>query len=209
MLLLLALCAALLAPAAQGAERFSDVPAGSWYAETVSAMADRGWLSGYPDGTFQPGRTISAAEFVSVAVQCAGLTPKGDAAGHWAAGSLQAALEAGWYDWDEIPPTGEKHDQPISRQLAVKILMRALLPEVRGTYQEQAGKIRDLSELNGRYYDGVFAAYAAGVTAAMLSVPGVINVTGLTINGGAGDLELREDGLLQQVPVLGEVNVNA
>ena len=43
----------------------------------------------------------------------------------------------------------------------------------------------------------------------MLSVPGVINVTGLTINGGAGDLELREDGLLQQVPVLGEVNVNA
>ena len=78
-LLLLALCAALLAPAAQGAERFSDVPAGSWYADTVSAMADRGWLSGYPDGTFQPGRTISAAEFVSVAVQCAGLTPKGDA----------------------------------------------------------------------------------------------------------------------------------
>lgn len=51
--------------------------------------------------------------------------------------------------------------------------------------------------------------YAARVTAAMLSVPGVINVTGLTINGGAGDLELREDGLLQQVPVLGEVNVNA
>ena len=51
--------------------------------------------------------------------------------------------------------------------------------------------------------------YAARVTAAMLSVQGVINVTGLTINGGAGDLELREDGLLQQVPVLGEVNVNA
>ena len=163
LLLLLALCAALLAPAVQGAERFSDVPAGSWYADTVSAMADRGWLSGYSDGTFQPGRTISAAEFVSVAVRCAGLTPKA-AAGHWAAGSLQTALEAGWYDWDEIPPTGEKHDQPISRQLAVKILMRALLPEAQGAYQEQAGKIRDLSELNGRYYDGVFAAYAAGVT---------------------------------------------
>lgn len=50
--------------------------------------------------------------------------------------------------------------------------------------------------------------YAARVTAAMLSVQGVVNVTGLTINGGAGDLQLWEDGLLQQVPVLGEVTVH-
>ena len=51
--------------------------------------------------------------------------------------------------------------------------------------------------------------YAARVTAAMLSVQGVINVTGLTINGSVADLQLTEDGLLQQVPVLGEVTVNA
>lgn len=51
--------------------------------------------------------------------------------------------------------------------------------------------------------------YAARVTAAMLSVQGVVNVTGLTINGLAADLQLTEDGLLQQVPVLGEVTVNA
>ena len=35
------------------------------------------------------------------------------------------------------------------------------------------------------------------------------NVTGLTINGAAADMELTEDGLLQQVPVLGEVAVDA
>ena len=51
--------------------------------------------------------------------------------------------------------------------------------------------------------------YAARVTAAILSVQGVINVTGLTINGAAADMELTEDGLLQQVPVLGEVAVDA
>lgn len=51
--------------------------------------------------------------------------------------------------------------------------------------------------------------YAARVTAAMLTVPGVVNVTGLTLNGGSGDLRLTEDGLLQQVPVLGEVQVHA
>ena len=51
--------------------------------------------------------------------------------------------------------------------------------------------------------------YAARVTAAMLSVSGVVNVTGLTLNGGGADLQLREDGLLQQIPILGEVELSA
>lgn len=51
--------------------------------------------------------------------------------------------------------------------------------------------------------------YAARVIAAMLSVDGVINVTGLTINGSEEDLRLLEDGLTQQVPVLGEVSLSA
>lgn len=51
--------------------------------------------------------------------------------------------------------------------------------------------------------------YAARVTAAMLAVPGVANVTGLAINSSPADLQLIETGLLQQVPVLGEVTVHA
>lgn len=51
--------------------------------------------------------------------------------------------------------------------------------------------------------------YTARVAAAMLSVRGVVNITGLTVNGSAGDLELTETGLLQQVPVLGEVALRA
>jgi len=126
-------------------------------------MTGAGWLSGYPDGTFQPERTISAAEFVTIITRCAALPPSAGQSGHWAAGMLQAALEAGWYDWDEIPPPGDHHDAPIPRQLAVKILMKALLPDIRGEYAQQAHKLQDLSSLNGRYYEAVFAAYAAGV----------------------------------------------
>ena len=51
--------------------------------------------------------------------------------------------------------------------------------------------------------------YAARVTAAMLSVRGVINVTDLTLNRKAEDLALSETGELQQVPVLGEVELRA
>ena len=152
-------------PTGAAAAAFSDVPQGSWYESTVRAMTEAGRLTGYPDGTFRPEAAISAAEFVSVVARCAGLQGRPNSQSpHWAARELQAALDAGWYDWDELPPTGEKYDQPIARQLAVKILMRALLPEARGDYASQASKIRDLSELDGRYYDAVFAAYAAGVT---------------------------------------------
>ncbi len=150
-------------PVCAAASGFSDVSEDAWYAETVSAMTEAGWLKGYPDGSFRPTEQISAAEFVSVVARCAGLVPSRGSFGHWAAGHLQAALEKGWYDWDEIPPTGEKFDQPIPRQLAVKIMMKALLPDARGEYAQQAPKIRDLSTLDGRYYEAVFAAYATGV----------------------------------------------
>jgi endoglucanase len=82
---------------------------------------------------------------------------------HWAAATLQGALEAGWYDWDELPPTGEGFDKPITRQVAVKVLMRALLPDVQGDYTTDSAKMADFSDLDGRYYDAVLAAYHLGV----------------------------------------------
>ena len=47
--------------------------------------------------------------------------------------------------------------------------------------------------------------YAARVVAAILSVTGVVNATGVTLNGGAADLILTQTGTLQQVPVIGTV----
>ena len=144
---------------------FSDVPPDSWCGEDVAQMARSGLLSGYSDGTFRPDQPITAAQFVTVTARCAKLTPGRGQTGHWAAGQLQAALEAGWYDWDELPPTGERYDQPIPRQLAVKILMRALLPEARGDYLTESRKIKDFAQLEGRYYEPVLAAYAQGIAA--------------------------------------------
>lgn len=155
------LCVLLLTGTASAA--FPDVRPGAWYTEAVTEMEEAGLLYGYPDGTFRPGASITAAQFVAVTARCAGLSPVPGQTNHWAAGQLQAALQAGWYDWDEIPPTGERFDQPITRQLAVKILMRALLPQVRGDYNTESQKMRDFDQLDGRYYEAVLAAYAAGV----------------------------------------------
>lgn len=51
--------------------------------------------------------------------------------------------------------------------------------------------------------------YLARMTAALLLIPGVVNVTHVTINGGTADLSLIETGQAQQVPVPGEVTLRA
>lgn len=154
----LLLCSGAAAPPA-----FPDLEPGSWYEPVVLSLAEEGLLLGGSDGAFHPLDPISAAEFITVTARCAHLEPVPTQSLHWAAGTLQAALQAGWYDWDELPPTGEGFDRPISRQLAVKVLMRALLPQVRGDYGTQSARIRDFSTLAGRYYEPVLAAYAASV----------------------------------------------
>lgn len=161
---LLGLAAAwLIVLSAAGYAGFSDVLPGSWYSQAVEEMTESGWLSGYEDHTFRPHQLITRGEFVSIVARRAGLEPERTQSRHWADGYLQAARSRGWYDWDEIPPTGETYDQPISRQVAVKILMNALLPDEKGDYAVNSAKIADFSLLGGRYYNAVLAAYACGV----------------------------------------------
>ena len=158
----LLLGAALLVGTAAGAA-FYDVPAGAWYEDMVEDMAARDILKGFPDGGFHPEETISAAQFVTIAARCAGVESQSAAGSHWAAGTMERALQKGWYDWDELPPTGESWDTPISRQLAVKVLVKALLPGAEYDYNRDSARLKDFAALNGRYYDTTLAAVAAGV----------------------------------------------
>lgn len=50
--------------------------------------------------------------------------------------------------------------------------------------------------------------YAARVIYAILTIPQVVNVSNLTINGASGDVTLTENKTVQQVPILGEVTIN-
>ena len=66
---------------------FSDVQPGDWFYPYVTEMAELDAVSGFTDGTFRPGRTITAAEFVSIVGQCGGLEPAASSSSHWAAGT--------------------------------------------------------------------------------------------------------------------------
>lgn len=145
------------------ASAFSDVKQGSWYYDNVTDMTENGYLKGYEDGTFRPEGVITKAEFTSVVGRVSGLETTTSRNSHWAGGMLQSALDKGYYDYDEIPPTAETYDEPINRQLAIKIVMRAFLPDAKGDYNTVYNGVGDFAQLDGRYYEPVIAAYCNGV----------------------------------------------
>jgi len=54
-------------------ERFWDVLDGQWYTKYVMTAADKGIISGYPDGSFKPGNTVNTAEFLKMLTLTFGL----------------------------------------------------------------------------------------------------------------------------------------
>lgn len=157
------LALALLTPLTARAAAPSDMVRGAWYEAAVTTMFDAGVLAGYEDGTFRPDRPISAAEFIAILVRQAGLLPSPAQTDHWAAGLLETARQRGWYDWDELPPTGEGFDRPIARQLAVKAMMNAFYPNATYDFNTESRKLKDFAQLDGRYYNAVLGAYAVGL----------------------------------------------
>ncbi|MGG1514921.1 cadherin-like beta sandwich domain-containing protein [Paenibacillus oryzisoli] len=86
--------------------KVSSVPAtfvdatGHWAAGWIAAGSEQGWLSGYPDGTFQPNREVTRAEAVVMINRMTGRAPAGEAgtptwkdvpADYWAYGHIEAA----------------------------------------------------------------------------------------------------------------------
>lgn len=49
-----------------GGLSFSDVPQGYWAYDAIMALAQRGVINGYPDGTFRPEKGVTRAEFAKM-----------------------------------------------------------------------------------------------------------------------------------------------
>lgn len=101
-----------------GTKTFSDVPASSWAAPYISTAAQKGWVSGFEDGTFRPGDRITRAEAVTILNKLLGRVPdtdileKPDAKNfydvfqnHWAYGNILEAATTHSYYHDS---TGER-----------------------------------------------------------------------------------------------------
>ncbi|MPM20162.1 hypothetical protein SDC9_66591 [bioreactor metagenome] len=107
---------------------FSDIM-GSEGCSSVEALAERGILSGRGDGTFDPGSTMTRAEFCACTVRALGLTPSLDgrfsdvAADSWYAGYVGTAARYGIVNG--VTETSFSPAAFITRQEAAVMLARA------------------------------------------------------------------------------------
>jgi len=83
------------------ANPFPDVSRQNWFNNAVSTMTNAGVFTGMPDGTFQPSRAITRAEFAVTMARHFGIRPAGgadmftDISGHWGAREINALARAG------------------------------------------------------------------------------------------------------------------
>jgi hypothetical protein len=109
---------------------------GHWAQVQIEKLIAAGAISGYPDSTFKPDKTISRAEFAAVVVKAFKLEAKNgkvfkDTANHWAKDAIATAAAYGivsGYDAETFAP-----DEFITReQMAVMISKAAKLTEIEG-----------------------------------------------------------------------------
>lgn len=127
------LAAALITvPPAHGAEAapFPDVPADAWYAEPVSYMVRRGFMSGLADGTFAPDQFASRAMLVSILWRQAGSPASAGDPFTDVPSYAWYATPASWAGWNGVI-TGYGGgvfggEDPLSREQLVTILWRIM-----------------------------------------------------------------------------------
>ena len=90
-------------PRATGATGFSDVPQTYWASGYIAELSRRNILGGFPDGTFQPDKPITRAEFAGLVGKAfdkprirQGLGFQDLAADYWAKGAIDEAVQTGF-----------------------------------------------------------------------------------------------------------------
>lgn len=111
---------------------FHDVNPEDWYYRSVTFMTKQGYMSGYPEGYFEPNMPITRAELVTVLSRYTNITQKDGGVvqfsdidpDHWAYSDLLRASEFGWlkgYADNQFRPNAS-----ITRAEAVTLINRVL-----------------------------------------------------------------------------------
>jgi len=109
---------------------FPDVEIDDWFNNAVSTMTNAGILAGMPDGTFQPNRAITRAEFAVAMTRFFTGFPEHeinmftDIYDHWAVAEINAAARVGWVTG--FPDGTFAPDQSITRAEAAALVNRVL-----------------------------------------------------------------------------------
>lgn len=164
--LLALLCLILPAQAAD----FYDLPVDHWAGAEIRRAVDAGAINGYSDGSFQPGRDVTAAQFCAMLSRTflkeeLAAAPEGkyqamDACLDVLEGTaVRAVYKSSWRRWDRYV------NEPLSRydmaQIAYNVLReRDALQE---TIQLSTADIADWESIPEGYHSAVFTCWGLGI----------------------------------------------
>lgn len=167
LLTLLALCCLVLPARAEG---FYDLPADHWAAEPIRRAVDAGVVNGYGDGSFQPARDVTAAQFCAMLSRSFlseefGAAPEGkyremDACASVLEGTaVQTAYRGRGRHWDRFV------NEPLSRCDMAQILYNLALQKdaVQETIHLSTTDIADWAEIPDGYRTAVFTCWGMGL----------------------------------------------
>ena len=141
---------------------FRDVPASSWYAESVGTAYELGLMQGTGKGEFEPGMTITLAETVALAARIHCIYHTGTAeftqGSPWYQVYLDYAEENGIFTADAAAPKTYAHRDQFAAILASALPAEALEP----INTVENDMIPDVPE-GADYYDAIYLLYRAGV----------------------------------------------
>ncbi len=167
LLMLLALCCLTLPARAAG---FYDLPADHWAGREIQQALDAGVVNGYGDGSFQPGRAVTAAQFCallsrSFRAEEYAAAPEGtyramDACLPVLAGtSLEKTYRNLGKRWDRYV------DEPLSRYDMARIVYNVILERdaLHETIQLSTESVTDWGEIPEGYHSAVLTCWGLGV----------------------------------------------
>jgi len=140
---------------------YKDVAATRWSSKNIATMENAGIITGYPDGTFKPGRSITRAEFAAIASRFDDLdqqenTMISDIKGHWAEKYIVSAANKGWIKG--YPDGTFKPNQYITRAEAMAFINSVLNRKVKVEGIHKDAKAWPDNTLNKWYYADVLEA---------------------------------------------------
>lgn len=101
--------------------RFSDVSASYWANGYIVRAASLGIISGYSDGSFRPGNTVTYEQAIAMTLRAMGLAGEADAAGGYPDGYISIAQNNGLLSGLEL-----QRGTPLSRANVALILYNYL-----------------------------------------------------------------------------------
>jgi hypothetical protein len=164
-LLLAAIAVNLTFPRTVGADLYySDVQTDAWYFEAITTLSENAVLDGFPDGSFRPTDTLTAAQFIKMVCLAAlpqwlDTTTEYD---NWAEAYYFAALEHGLLRENEFGV--DALDEPITRYDAALLLARgAEFAEAAQITPGVSALISDNYLIPAKYVHAVQLGYSAGL----------------------------------------------